>query len=1108
MRTVLAATLLAASAVAAGDGNRESAEFLLRRALAFHGPRLVATPGAAANARLRALRAIRRMEAMPDQQRQGTWRLLGPRPTIVLTDATSGGPPMASGRVNAVAVHPANGNVAYLGAANGGVWKTIDSGQNWTPLTDDQDSLAIGSLAIDPSNPETVYAGTGEENFSSDSYFGAGILKTVDGGRTWKTIASTAFGGLTSATAGGAHIGSLAVQPRNSRILLAGVEGTRVEHSGIYRSIDAGETWRLVLPGAPGTSVVFNPANPNISYAGLGSRNKAKANGIYKSIDGGQHWTRAMRGITGSADAGDAETKVDPVGRVSIAIAASKPDTLYASIANTDTNDTLGVFKTTDGGATWADANTPSYCSPICWYANSIQVSQENPDVVLVGGTVLYMTRDGGKTPWIQVTEGANGIFIHWDVHALAFGPAGRRLYIGTDGGMFRGDNVGSSRIRDVGWTNINNTLALTQFYPGCSANPETTDFMICGTQDNGTQMYTGGGSWWNMIAGGDGGYTAVDTARPAVFYYSAAGFVSVSKSSPFTLYKGFLEVTTGIDSVNTNDCFVPPLVLDPANPQHLYFACRKVYRSTDGGGVWTAISPQLDAKDGAPAYTFLAVAPSRSDRVYAATNDGRVFVSDNATAPSGAQWVARNAGLPGRAISSVTVDAADPDTAYVTTLGFSGFGDSLGHVFKTTNGGGVWSDISGNLPNIGVNILVPDPLWAGVSYIGADIGVFRTADHGVSWTPVGKQLPRTPVVDLKLNPAARVLRAATHGRGMWEIPLGSPPRATRRVRVESASVSVQLLGIIPQVIATVKGTGFTADAAVRWNGADRATRVVDANTLQATLSLIDLASPGRTSVSVCDRQSGGASNVINFDTHVLPVIFGLANAAGSTDPAQPATVAPGSIVSLYGANLSVDTVTPPLSSAGQTLAGAIVEFKSFVTHLAYPVKLLYVSPSQINFQVPWDVPVDVTLDLDVVQGTRMSTPVSVATGVFSPGLFAVNAKGSGQGWIFCVSDQKLAGPQAAGARPAKPGEDIRILATGLGHFFQEDGPKTRETATLPEVRIAGVRVNLKKSAAMDPFVGMYEVIVTVPNVPSGAAVPISVSVGGLSSNVVTIAVE
>jgi len=723
-----------------------------------------------AGARSRALEKLRQKPAkkaataMPGRYAPGQsvatvssqWTSIGPQPTNTPFTA------VVSGRVSALAIDPRDANVVYLGAAQGGVWKTTDGGLTWTPLTDTQASLAIGSIALDPSNPDTVYAGTGEENFSADSYYGAGILKSVDGGASWQQLPGPFVGRFDSSSffGGGARIGSLAVHPTNSQILLAAVQ--LLFRDGIYRSTDGGTTWTRVLFGAPGTGVLFDPTNGNIAYAALGAVGGNSLNGVYKSTDAGETW---------SPDNGSG-TNVLPsinVGRIAMAMAPSSPVTLYVGIQNSSPGafgNLLGFFKTVDGGQNWTPLPaTPDYCRPQCWYDHVIGAHPTNPDVIYAGGaffTTLVRSLDGGAT-WTVLSSAASGSPLHADMHALAFSTDGTKLYLGNDGGVWSTTDVTATT---VNFTPLNTSLAITQFYPGISIRLADLNAGFGGTQDNGVQRYSGVLPWFQVECG-DGGWTAIDFNTPSIVYATCEQ-IRILKSTSNGDFGSWGPAQTGI---NTSDRvqFIPPFVMDPANPQILYFGTFRVYQTSSGASSWTAISPDLT---GGGTLTTIAVAPTDSNTVYVGTSDSRVQVTTNA----GASWTDRSAGLPRRFITQVASDPASSTTAYVTLSGFSGFlGDTQGHVFKTTDGAASWSDISGDLPNIPVNDIVIDPDQTNTVYVATDIGVFQTTDGGTSWTPLGSGLPTVAVLGLKLHRASRTLRAATHGRSAWDLALGVP---------------------------------------------------------------------------------------------------------------------------------------------------------------------------------------------------------------------------------------------------------------------------------------------------------------------------------------------
>ena len=573
------------------------------------------------------------------------WRLLGPQPTVTtIGDAFYSGAPVSAGRITSLVVDPRNQEIAYAGAALGGVWKTLDGGTQWTPLTDQQPSLAIGSLALDPSNPDILYAGTGEANFSKDSYYGAGILKSTDKGATWKHLPGP-FAGPLTVTNGGARIGALAVHPTRGQILLAGVAGGGDVRSGIWRSTDGGVTWNVVRDGGAGTAVLFDTASPDTAYAAIGEPDGAPKNGIYRSTDAGLTWHPAGAGIT----------PAEHIGRISLAITSTPKPVLFAAVTNLESlGGPLGAYTSTNGAMDWQPlpTSTPSYCDNSCFYTNVIQVHPTNPNVILLGGETFYSTRDGGSK-WDWINLGANGVNIHADVHALAFSKDGERLYIGSDGGINSSEHIETTPVTGINWRNLNDTLALAQFYPGCSQHPTEVSFIICGTQDSGVQVYSGG-RIWQMVISGDGGFTAIDDSQPSVYYAGITQAVDVERTTPFGILHTFNKVTNGLP-VSSGKCSqIPPLAADPAHPPRMYWGCLQVYQTEDGGGIWKAISPDLREAPGDPGYIrALAVSPSDSGRVYLGTSNGKVQTTANATVGTAAQWVDRSQGLPPRMITA-----------------------------------------------------------------------------------------------------------------------------------------------------------------------------------------------------------------------------------------------------------------------------------------------------------------------------------------------------------------------------------------------------------------------------------------------------------------------
>lgn len=660
-------------------------------------------------------------EAIPGLTTQSTtpWEFFGP-------SSTSSG---WLGRVHAIAIHPTTTSTLYIGSAKGGVWKSTNSGTNWTNLTDTLPSQVVGCLTLDPNDPETIYFGTGEEYFAGYTASGVGIFKSTNGGATW-----TLFGNSTFA---GRRINEIVINKDSG-----GQTWVVSCDAGIYRTTNGGLTFVQTRSGLA-SGLVIHPTNPQILYCAIGNTNGSSANGVYKSIDGGATWTLQAGVPSGTG-----------VGRIELDLAKSAPDTVYAMASNPSDDTIQWIYKTTNGGSTWAATGKPTSAWGQCWYDMAIGVSPVNPNVLYAGDVYMYRSTNGG-TSWSQMNLG------HPDMHDVAFVPGfSDRVYIGQDAGLFYTSNGGTS------WSHRNSNRGTKEYYE-IEVHPTDPGKLIAGAQDNSTQLRNGSNANFSLVIGGDGFQGAYHRTNPLIMLgeYQNGG---VSRSTNgganwSSVFNG--QNTDGRSNWNT------PLIFDYATPDRAYIGTYRVWRSTSSGasGTWSAISPDLT---GGGTLKEIAPAPSTSSTIYTGSSDGRVYVTIN----DGLTWNLRTTGLPNRSIGGFAVDPTTPSTAYVA---LQGYGSK--HVYRTTNAGTNWGVYDGNLPDAPVNGLTLNPLWPGMLFAASDVGVFMTRD-GVTWSPFGTGLPNTWVSGIRANGATGYLTIGTYGRGTWRTPLPANFQASGNV--------------------------------------------------------------------------------------------------------------------------------------------------------------------------------------------------------------------------------------------------------------------------------------------------------------------------------------
>jgi len=1045
------------------------------------------------SARLTAVQAVRAIAAKarsaPSAIRavpQTPWTFIGPQPI------NFGSQYLNSGRIASLAIDPRNDLAVYAGAAEGGVWKTTDGGNTWTPLTDDQPALAIGALALDPSHPNTVYAGTGEENFSQDSYSGVGILKSTDGGSTWTNYP----GPFTQH-----YIGGLAVHPTDGVTVLA------ASSIGIYRSTDAGQTWTLVQSGVA-TAVYFDPAQPGVAWAAIGNPFGSMLNGVYRSTDSGATWTLA------DGASPNALPDQSAMGRIQIVNVPTSPNSAYAIVTTPIVgpgSNLLGVYSTTDAGVNWTPfSGVPDFCTPQCWYDLVIAPHPGNPQIIFAGGNVLNIRSLDGGNSWTPQSVTSPGL-PHADDHALAFSGDGAVLYLGNDGGMWSSTSTQYEALATQ-WNDLNTTLAITEYYPSLSIDPNNVRMTLAGSQDNGTHIYAGQLEW-SQIYGGDGGWTAIDPSATQLSY------ISLPDIELFRLNNlpDPTELVETVHGINPNDRyrFISAWILDPVTPQTMYYGTQYLYKSVDGGGLWQAISPDLtDAPAGTPSsdstyvISTIAVSPADPQIIYTGSASGAVYQSTD----GGATWTDRSAGLPTRSATHITADPVDPATVYVTFSGYAVATDSHpGHVFMSSNGGSSWTDISGNLPNLPVDDLVADPDLPDTLYIGTDAGVMATDNSGATWITLGTGFPNVVVQSVVLHHATRTLRVATHGRGVWDYPLGALSTATPSIITLSPATVNAGSGAF---VLTVNGTNFGAGAQVWWNGQRRT--VLSSNAIQLTVQINagDIQNVGRVSVAVFVPASGaGLSIPQNFVIGPAPSITS-GGIVSSANPFGGSTGSPGALITIYGSNLTGVTESAEQFPNEFPLPGTFGGVTVVIGNYLAPI--YSITPNAINVQVPYELAI--RTQTVFVQFNQYTTTSSLAMANVTPALFSMDESGSGQGAIRIANTATIPAPAGAfpGSMPAAPGDYLEVYCTGLGTVIPAvaDGAAPSasplsHTVRTPTVTVGGLPAPVLFSGLTPGIAGLYVVDVQIPNaVHTGNAIPITLTIAGIVSNTVTVAIQ
>jgi photosystem II stability/assembly factor-like uncharacterized protein len=667
------------------------------------------------------------------------------------------GPGNIGGRIRSIIISPTAPATMWVGGVAGGVWKTTNGGVSWSTNTDFLANLAVSCMAIDPANPNVLYAGTGEGFGNFDGIRGNGIFQTVNGGNSWTQMNST------KDNPDFYWVNRLAICPTNSQLLLAAT-APGISSGKILRSVDGGETWvtRLTLQFATMTDVLFEPNTGTTDVPGTNCIAGTNGDGAYYSTDSGLTWTAAMWSPS------------RPSGRVELAYSRSDHSIVYASVQGAGQFDGQ-LYYSGNGGHTFIPTgSSPPGGTNANHYANSLWVDPTNPGTVIVGGQPsLWRTRNGGGS-WEGIGSGS-----HADQHVIVADPGyngvdNKIVYIGNDGGIYRTNDVLAG---PVVWTNLNHNLGVTQFYG--AAGHVASGIIIGGTQDNGTlrSPVPPSQDWIQKggVAGGDGFFCAVDQTNNPYFY---GEYYSLQIHRSTDMGFNASNIWNGPHGIpvcpfQTVPCanFEAPFVLDPNNENRILAGGRSLWRSNDARNLaalpsWTAIKDPITNNDNINA---IAVAPGNSDVIWVGYNNGFVYYTTNGTAVTPTWIRVDNNGLPlNRLCTRITIGPASQAavTKYVTFAGFN-----QGNVWKTENNGATWTDISGvppnRVPSAPIYSLVVSPSNPNTLYIGTEVGVFASSDGGTTWSPSSGD-PNVPVLELFWMGTKLV--SVTHGRGIFTL--------------------------------------------------------------------------------------------------------------------------------------------------------------------------------------------------------------------------------------------------------------------------------------------------------------------------------------------------
>jgi photosystem II stability/assembly factor-like uncharacterized protein len=771
-----------------------------------------------ANPRLAAIREMERPTRLRALGEMASWTPIGPAP---IPNGQTVPSAAVSGRVTAIVVHPSDAGKAYVGTAQGGVFRTLDGGATWTPIFDGALSLAVGALALDPGDPTRLLVGTGEPNTSPDSFFGVGlyVVTTAEGG----AALHGPFGSDgTGDVLGGRSITRILVDPADRNVVFistasgyGGVDGSSksgLPDRGIYRStnaLSANPTFtKLAVPSANGgnravTDTVLEPGDPSHLVVAVLGTDTPNDGGLWRStnaLDASPTFSRVM---SFGADFVRASLAVQKTGAVVTVFALSSELPPAGDCAAA--GEAGRLHKSTDGGATWP-AVVPAadgICGGVCLYSQALAVDPGDPGKLYLGGNAPGTCSSIFKKSSDGVAFASSAASLHAYSHVLAVAPSDPSvLWAGNDGGIFRSTDSGAS------WVSRNTSGFNATLFGSVALHPADPFFTLGGAQGHGTNLLSPSGAW-SRVDYGDGGAVLIDSGAAdtslVTMYHTyfntvdgglpGAGLVGLARVRKTScaadgewVFRGCSAgdasmgcegaprgAANGLSCSDSAVLFFAPMTLGPGGPgaaSTLYFGTDRLYRSADRGDTMVPVSQAFEP--GVPV-SAIGVAPQDDAVRVARLKSGRVFATSGGspmrevTGPWPRAYVARAAVTPG-----------DSKTAYVT---LSGFGLPAGqHVWKTVNldaASPTWTPSGTGIPDVPVNAFAIEPLNAKHLYAGTDIGVFYSSDAGASWVVLGTGLPRVPVFDIAFQNANRVVRIATHGRGIWELTAPVPVELT-----------------------------------------------------------------------------------------------------------------------------------------------------------------------------------------------------------------------------------------------------------------------------------------------------------------------------------------